>query len=212
LCRYDVGSFEIGHHMKFAPGVCDDENEACAMAGLYKLTHCFESAWFQPLYLKCDFLVKEFAFSVSTCTATACGPKGASARKTRGSCGATRAKTASACAPAASARRGPNPNPKHCKSAAVCRLTKIVESSIKYKKLSLKQEEGESRNYTRTTYRRAHTARIHSNALDSYLRIRAAYFLKVRKQHARTHFTLATPHRLVVHPLRLLRFCCCARR
>ena len=24
-----VGSFEIGHHMKFGPGICDDENEAC---------------------------------------------------------------------------------------------------------------------------------------------------------------------------------------
>lgn len=24
-----VGSFEIGHHLKFGPGICDDENENC---------------------------------------------------------------------------------------------------------------------------------------------------------------------------------------
>lgn len=25
-----VGSFQIGHRMKFGPGICDDENESCA--------------------------------------------------------------------------------------------------------------------------------------------------------------------------------------
>mmetsp|Transcript_41057 Transcript_41057/g.65809 ORF Transcript_41057/g.65809 Transcript_41057/m.65809 type:complete len:99 (-) Transcript_41057:429-725(-) len=26
-----VGAFEVGHHMKFGPGVCDDENDSCVM-------------------------------------------------------------------------------------------------------------------------------------------------------------------------------------
>jgi hypothetical protein len=35
-----------------------------------QLTHELESAWFQPLNLKCDFLVSKFALNVTCCTAT----------------------------------------------------------------------------------------------------------------------------------------------
>jgi hypothetical protein len=44
------------------------------MVGLYNLNPVdpqLESAWFQPLNLKCDILVSKICFSNSTCTTTA---------------------------------------------------------------------------------------------------------------------------------------------